>query len=112
MLSWPLHLERATLHRLSRTDLAKRMNVNASTITRMTAPLEKIGLVTRKSDKRDARLAFVVLAKAGLKRVNEARATFVKQSGYVFRDRWTEEELKLLSGLLHRLTADTPGNLT
>jgi len=107
-----MHLEQAPLHRLSRVELAKRMYVSASTVTRMAAPMEKIGLVSRQADTRDARLAFVVLTEPGLEKVNEARVTFAKQATYVFRDRWTEEDLALLSALLHRLIADAPGDLT
>jgi DNA-binding MarR family transcriptional regulator len=107
-----MHLEKAPLHRLSRVELAKRMHVSASTVTRMAAPLEKIGVVARQADSRDARLAFVVLTETGLERVGEARVSFAKQAGYVFRDRWTDEDLELLSSLLHRLIADAPGDLT
>ena len=64
-----LHLEKADLLRLSRVELAKRMNVSASTITRMTAPMEKLGLLDRQQDKRDARLAFVLITDAGLEKL-------------------------------------------
>ena len=107
-----MQLERVTNHRLARVELAKRMHISASTVTRMAAPMEKLGLVSRQADERDARLAFVVLTKAGLKKVKEARATFSKQATYLFQDRWTQDELNLFSDLLHRLVADTPGNLT
>lgn len=107
-----MHLEQAPLHRLSRVELAKRMHVSASTVTRMAAPLEKIGVVSRQADNRDARLAFVVLTASGLEKVNEARVTFAKQASYVFRDRWVDEDLEQLSSLLHRLIADAPGDLT
>lgn len=107
-----MQLERATLHRLSRVELAKRMHLSASTVTRMAAPMEKLGLVSRQSDERDARLAFVVLTKAGLKKVKEARATFAKQATYLFQDRWSTDELDQFSELLYRLVADAPGNLT
>ena len=107
-----MQLERASLNRLARVELAKRMHVSASTVTRMAASMEKLGLLTRQTDTRDARLAFVVLTKAGLKKVREARATFAKQASYVFQDRWTNEELEQLSALLHRIVADAPGSLT
>ncbi|MCF6320944.1 MAG: MarR family transcriptional regulator [Rhizobiaceae bacterium] len=107
-----MHLEQAPLHRLSRVELAKRMHVSASTVTRMAAPMEKIGLVSRQADTRDARLAFVVLSESGLEKVKEARVTFAKQATYVFRDRWNDEDLELFSALLHRLIADAPGDLT
>jgi len=107
-----MQLERATLHRLARVELARRLHVSASTVTRMAAPMEKLGLLARESDARDARLAFVVLTKAGLKKVTEARATFAKQASYLFQDRWTKSELEQLSELLHRIVSDAAGNLT
>lgn len=107
-----MQLERASLHRLSRVELARRMHLSASTVTRMAAPMEKLGLVARESDERDARLAFVVLTRAGLKKVKEARVTFTKQASYLFQDRWSEDESEQLSVLLHRFVADSPGNLT
>lgn len=107
-----MHLERATNRRLPRVELAKRMHVSASTVTRMVAPMEKIGMVAREADAHDARFAFVVITKAGRTRLSEARATFEKQAGYLFQDRWDEAELEELSGLLHRLVAGSVSNLT
>lgn len=107
-----MHLEKAPLNRLSRVELAKRLHISASTATRMAAPMEKIGLVTRQADDRDARLAFVVLTKQGRKKVREAKETFAKQAGYAFQDRWNEKELEQLSILIHRLITDAPGDLT
>jgi len=107
-----MQLEQASLHRLSRVELARRLHMSASTVTRMATPMEKIGLVKRQADERDARLAFVALTEAGLTKVQEARATFAKQASYVFRDRWTSEDVAVLSDLLGRLVADAPGSLT
>jgi DNA-binding MarR family transcriptional regulator len=107
-----MHLERATNQRLSRVELAKRMYVSGSTVTRMVAPMEKIGIVTREVDVRDARFAFVVITPAGLTKLNEARATFEKQAGYLFQDRWKDAELEQLSELLHRLVAGNLSNLS
>lgn len=106
-----MQLEQAPLQRLTRVELAKRLNTSASTVTRMAAPMEKLGLVSRQSDSRDARLAFVVLTKTGKKRVAEARTTLAKQAAYVFRDRWTIKEIDQLSNLLGRLVAGAPGEL-
>lgn len=107
-----MHLEQATTHRLSRVELAKRMHISASTVTRMAAPMEKIGLVERQADTKDARLAFVVVTDAGLQRLNEARETFAKQAGYMFSDRFDETELNQLSIMLGRLVSGTFGNLS
>ncbi len=100
-----LHLENSDMARLSRVELAKRMNVSASTITRMAAPMEKLGLLDRQQDKRDARLAFVLITDAGLQRVAEARATFEKRAKRMFEDQWTDQELQTLMLSLQRLAA-------
>lgn len=107
-----MHLERATNQRLSRVELAKRMHVSGSTVTRMVAPMEKIGLVAREVDARDARFAFVAVTPAGQIKLSETRATFEKQAGYLFQDRWKEAELEHLSELLHRLVAGSLSNLS
>ena len=107
-----MQLEKAPLQKLPRVELAKRLNTSASTVTRMAAPMEKLGLVSKQSDARDARLAFVVLTETGATRVVEARATLAKQVAYVFRDRWAPEEIEQLSALLGRLVAGSPGDLT
>ena len=107
-----MHLDTATSNRLARVELAKRMHVSASTVTRMVAPMEKIGMVKRELDERDARFAFVAITPAGQTRLKEAQATFAKQSGYAFQDRWTKEELTNLSELLYRLVLGSSGNLS
>ncbi len=107
-----MHLQKAPLNRLSRVELAKRMYVSASTVTRMAAPMEKLGLVRRESDSRDARLAYVVLSEAGTTRLGEAKMTFAKHARDTFGDRWSRTELENLSKLLNRLVAGTLPNLT
>ncbi|MEO0961021.1 MAG: MarR family transcriptional regulator [Pseudomonadota bacterium] len=107
-----MHLDNAPAKRLSRVELAKRMYVSASTVTRMVAPMEKLGMVDREADARDARLAFVVLSDAGRRKLGEARETFAKQAGYFFEDRWDEDDLTQLSQLLSRLVAGSASNLT
>ncbi len=107
-----MHLDHASANRLSRAELAKRMHVSASTVTRMVAPMEKTGMVDRETDMRDARLAFVALSEAGRLKLGEARGTFAKQAGYAFQDRWNEGDLKQLSELLARLVAGSASNLT
>lgn len=106
-----LHLERSAANRLSRVDLAKRMHLSASTITRMAAPMEKIGLVDREVDERDARLVFVVATEAGREKLSEALATFTKRAGYLFSDRWEEEEVDQFALMLRRLIAGTGDSL-
>ncbi len=50
---------------LRRTDLADKIGLTASGITRLLLPMEKIGLVKRETDATDARVSFVRLASGG-----------------------------------------------
>jgi DNA-binding MarR family transcriptional regulator len=61
------NLSRAPDGRLRRIDLAERLGLTASGITRALIPLEKIGLVKRQPDPRDARIGYAVLTAAGAK---------------------------------------------
>jgi DNA-binding MarR family transcriptional regulator len=106
-----MHLERAPLSRLSRVELARRLSVSPSTVTRMTAPLEKIGMVGREANPRDARLAYVTLTEAGQRTIGDARASLERMAAGVFRDRWSDDEIATLASLLSRLTAGQPGEL-
>lgn len=102
-----LHLERSAANRLPRVDLARRMHVSASTITRMAAPMEKVGLIDREVDERDARLVFVVATNAGRAKLSESLSTFSKRAGYLFDDRCEDEEIDQFASVLRRLLAGT-----
>ena len=106
-----LHLERSAANRLPRVDLARRMHVSASTITRMAAPMEKVGLIDREVDERDARLVFVVATNAGREKLSEALSTFSKRAGYLFDDRCEDEEIDQFASVLRRLIAGTGDTL-
>jgi DNA-binding MarR family transcriptional regulator len=69
------HLGEAADEKLRRVDLAEKIGLTASGITRMLTPLEKLGLVKREANSRDARVSYVKLANAGKKILNESSAT-------------------------------------
>jgi len=56
----------------SRIDAARSIGLTASGVTRALRPLEKIGLVSTVTNKRDARLAMAKLTPAGQTLINEA----------------------------------------
>ncbi|WP_208644830.1 MarR family winged helix-turn-helix transcriptional regulator [Mucilaginibacter kameinonensis] len=58
-----------------RIDLADKIGITASGITRMLLPMEKIGLVTREANERDARVSYVVLTPAGKQLFTDAEKT-------------------------------------
>ncbi len=61
---------------LRRIDLARRLGLSASAVTRALLPLEKVGLVAREPDPRDARASRAVLTEVGRERLAEATETF------------------------------------
>ena len=50
---------------MRRIDLAQKLGLTASGITRLVAPMEKIGLVEKEANPRDARVSLVKITKAG-----------------------------------------------
>lgn len=61
--------------KLRRIDLAAQTGLTASAVTRMLAPLEKIGLVARESNDRDARVSYAVLTETGKTVLEDALVT-------------------------------------
>ena len=59
-----LYLNKAEWNKLRRIDLAEKVWLTASWITRLLLPMEKIGLVSRVADKYDARVSYVLLTQA------------------------------------------------
>jgi DNA-binding MarR family transcriptional regulator len=106
-----MHLEQAPGNRLRRVDLAARLDLSQSGVTRMLAPMEKLGWVERASDTRDARVGYVVLRKAGQRLVQEGTRTLAAQAQTLFGEPWSEKEIVTLGRLLGRLTANLPGKL-
>lgn len=60
---------------LRRIDLAESMGRSASAITKMLNPMEKIGLVGKESNPRDARVSLVKLTNTGQKTYEQASNT-------------------------------------
>jgi DNA-binding MarR family transcriptional regulator len=69
------HLAEAPGNRLRRVDLARRLAMTPSGITRLLAPLERRGIVAREQDSADARATHAVLTRSGKSLVKDATAT-------------------------------------
>ncbi len=69
------HLADAPGARLRRVDLARRLALTPSGVTRLLAPLERRGIVTREQDGNDARATYAVLTRSGKSLVKDATAT-------------------------------------
>jgi DNA-binding MarR family transcriptional regulator len=66
------HLSQARGEKMRRIDLAGAIGITASGVTRMLAPMEKYGLVSREVNERDARVSYVVLTPGGKRLLEEA----------------------------------------
>src|SRR5579864_2305818 len=69
------HLVDAPGGRLRRVDLARRLALTPSGVTRLLAPLERRGIVTREADGHDARATYAVLTASGRALAKDATAT-------------------------------------
>ena len=101
-----LHLSHADGKRLRRVDLAERILLTPSGITRLLEGLERGGYVERASCASDARVTYAQLTDDGEAKLREAADAHVAGIREFFRDRFSREELLALSGLLQRLPLD------
>ncbi|WP_353409476.1 MarR family winged helix-turn-helix transcriptional regulator [Pseudoteredinibacter isoporae] len=75
-----LNLMQAPNRALRRIDIAEALARTASGITRMLMPMEKIGLVTKEANERDARVSLVKITPAGEELFKEASTTLDAKS--------------------------------
>jgi DNA-binding MarR family transcriptional regulator len=94
-----LNLSYAPGAKLRRIDLAEKVGLTASAVTRALIPLERIGLVTRQRDMRDARIGYALLTKSGQRVLQEAlsSAELVSEGAVPAK---SEPELRALTELL------------
>ena len=97
-----LHLNHAPQHKLRRIDLAERVGLSASAVTRKLAPLEKIGMVKREANARDARVSFVKLARGGKRVLDEALASAEIAASDLYPSE-KEHELEAITNILIKL---------
>lgn len=68
-------LQQSAAGKMRRIDLADKIGITASGVTRMLLPMEKTGLVTREANERDARVSYVVLTPGGRQLFEDAEKT-------------------------------------
>jgi DNA-binding MarR family transcriptional regulator len=105
-----LHLAQAPERVLRRVDLAERLLLTPSGITRLLEGLEASGLVERARCAADGRVVYARLTDAGLERLRESSRTHLAGVDELFVGRFGDEELASLHRLLGRLSdADDDG---
>ncbi|MDB5917064.1 MAG: MarR family transcriptional regulator [Massilia sp.] len=103
------HLSRAPGGRLRRVDLAERLGLSASGVTRTLLPLEKIGLVTRQPDPRDARVGYAAVTPVGEELLQNATVTVDLVSSDLIKG-VAPDGLAAMAGLLGQLAGITASN--
>ena len=101
-----LHLSHADGKRLRRVDLAERVLLTPSGITRLLEGLERCGYVERASCESDARVTYAQLTAGGEAKLRAAAKTHIAGIHAFFRERFSKDEVQALGGLLERLPID------
>jgi DNA-binding MarR family transcriptional regulator len=103
-----LLLSRAENRSLRRIDLASRLLLTASGVTRMLDGLEREGYVEKGSCASDARVTYAVLTEKGLEKLEGAQCSHVAAICALFEERFSPGELATLTELLARLPGAAP----
>jgi DNA-binding MarR family transcriptional regulator len=88
---------------MRRVDLAERVVLTASGITRLLVGLERAGLVEKASCPVDARVSYAKLTAAGRRKLRDAAPTHLEGVEELFSSRFSASELEALAELLGRL---------
>ncbi len=97
------HLSNAEDKKMRRIDLAETIGLTASGVTRILSPMEKIGLISKETAARDARVSFVKITSNGERNLEESydRAQNLAEKIFPLKKL---DKLKGLSDLLDELT--------
>lgn len=92
--------------KMRRIDLAEKIGITASGVTRLLNPLEKTGLVARESNERDARVSYVVITPNGKKIFEEAK----RSAEHITKEILTSKKYKSMQTITD-LLFDLGGNI-
>ena len=102
-----LQLAEAPSRRLRMTELADRVLLSRSGLTRLIDRLERDGLVERAACPGDARGTHAVLTDAGFARLRKAAPTHLRGVAEHVTSRLTADEVEQLLALMRKLVDDT-----
>lgn len=91
------HLDGSALKTMRRIELAERVGISASGVTRLIAPMEKLHIVEKEANPRDARQSLVKLSEAGQQLFKDASASFEDCTAQMMSQLSDKEIDKLMS---------------
>jgi DNA-binding MarR family transcriptional regulator len=103
-----LHLSFADDRKLRRVDLAERVLLTASGITRLLDGLESAGYVTKSSCRTDARVTYAVLTDDGLAKLRDAADAHIGGVNSLLGETLSLDDLGRLAELLARIPGVDP----
>jgi DNA-binding MarR family transcriptional regulator len=103
-------LARAEDGRLKRVELARRLLLTPSGITRLLEGLEQAGLVRRTTCPTDRRVAYAELTPVGRERLRSASRAHVESIRALMEEHFSEDELDGLGEMLGRLPGVAEGD--
>jgi DNA-binding MarR family transcriptional regulator len=98
-----LHLSYAEGGMMRRVDIAERILLTASGITRLLEGLERAGFVGKETCSSDARVSYAKLTESGADKLRQAAVTHLRGIDELFTSRYSGSELETLAELLSRL---------
>ena len=105
-----VHLLEAPERRLRMTDLAARVLISRSGLTRLVDRMERSGLVQRVSCPSDARGTFAELTEEGYTRLRESAGTHLRGVRDYVTGQLRDDEQDLLFTLMSRIGGAEPGD--
>jgi DNA-binding MarR family transcriptional regulator len=93
------YLNSAEDKKMRRVDLAEKISLTASGVTRLLLPMEKIGLVKSDENSDDARVRIIMISKSGQNKIEETLARFSDLIEEILSP-IKDSEIKNLSNLL------------
>jgi DNA-binding MarR family transcriptional regulator len=106
-----VQLEEAEGHRLRMTELARRVVISKSGLTRLVDRMVEAGLVTRCSDDVDRRGRWVAITDEGLERLRDAAPRHLRGVRQYFLNELDAESARVLAEVLGRIESKAAAEL-
>jgi DNA-binding MarR family transcriptional regulator len=103
-------LSRADGHRLKRVDLARRLVLTPSGVTRLLEGLEAAGLVERAACASDLRVTYAQLTDSGRERLEVASCAHVGSIRSLLEEHLSDDEIAQLADVLAKLPGVADGD--
>ncbi len=103
-----LELAAAPEHKLRMTDLADRVVLSRTRVSRLVDDMATAGLLAREQNPQDGRSAYAALTDAGLRRHREAAPIYLAGIEEHFAQRLDDSELRAFASTLQRVLSPPP----